>query len=446
MGTGVARVAREFALDKAVKYVSRDPEKNIMVLIDFAERLAFDPEQKRKINMLREHFRDNPVIMEQAQRLAKNPRMLSKFMINWAGNGMLEGQKIRLEKSRELGVGVPSLILLDPTAACNLNCDGCWAGSYEKADSLEPELFDRILKEAKELGIYWIVLSGGEPFAYPHLLDVIEKHPDMVFMSYTNGTLIDEKVASRMGELANLSPVFSLEGWRESTDSRRGEGTFDKVKHAMSLMRKEGVYFGVSVTATRHNVDELFSDDFVDWLVDEGAVYMWSFHFIPVGKDPDTSLMITPQQRGKLTRRIACLRTEKPILIADFWNDGAATEGCIAGGRLYFHINAAGDIEPCAFAHFSTGNIREMSLKEALQNPLFKAMQKRQPFNQNHLMPCPIIDNPQVLREIVKESGARPTHPGADDILKGEVAQFLDNLSGEWREEVKKLEEEKKVL
>ena len=440
----VKKVAAEFALDKAIDYVVRDPEKNLLSLLDFAERLASRPEHKETVQSLRQHFKDNPGVMKQAKRLLKNPKMLSNFMRIWVGSSMLVGKTVREQLSKELGVSVPTLIVIDPTAACNLRCEGCWAGEYNKAESLEPELFDRILREAKELGIYWIVLSGGEPFAYPHLLDIVEKHQDMAFMSYTNGTLIDEEKTDRLAQLANFSPAISLEGWEEQTDARRGKGTFKKVMKTMDLLRERGVAFGASVTATRNNVEELFSEKFIDFLVEKGAVYMWSFHYIPVGRSPNPDLMLRPEQRAWLAREVPRLRKEKPILIADFWNDGEATQGCIAGGRIYFHISAAGDVEPCAFAHFAVGNIREQSLKEAIQNPLFKAYQKRQPFNTNHLAPCPIIDNPEILREIVEESKALPTHEGADSILSGELGGYLDKISEQWRQEADKVSLERK--
>ena len=141
--------------------------------------------------------------------------------------------------------------------------------------------------------------------------------------------------------------------------------------------------------------------------------------------------MITPEQRAWLVKRVAEIRMTKPILVADFWNDGHFTGGCIAGGRMYFHINAAGMVEPCAFVHFATDNIRDKSLKEILASPLFTAYQKRQPFNKNHYAPCPIIDAPQALRDIVKETGAQPTHDGAQDVLSGLQATFLDRRSSE---------------
>jgi len=430
----VKKIAAEFALDKAINYITKDPDKNLFVLLDFVEKVARAPGHKEVVKKLKVHFKNNPRIMEQTRRIASNPKMLYNLINSWVVNGVFLGRTKRENIGRELGVSVPQLLLIDPTSSCNLRCEGCWAGEYSKVDRLEPELFSRIIKEAKELGIYWIVLSGGEPFCYPYLLDVVAEHPDSVFMSYTNGTLIDERVADRLADLANFSPSFSLEGWREQTDARRGKGTFDKVMHAMDLLRERGVFFGVSVTSMSNNIKEIFNEEFIDFLVDKGATYMWSFHYIPIGRNPNVDLMLTPEQRLWMIDKVRELRNTRPILIADFWNDGEFTGGCIAGGRQYCHINAAGDVELCAFVHFAVDNIKDKSLREVLQNPLFKAYQKRQPFNENHLAPCPIIDAPASLRELIKESGAKPTHRGAEEVLQGEVAEHLDQISKKWLE------------
>lgn len=428
----VKKIAAEFALDRAINYITKDPEKNLLTLMDFIEKVAIAPDHKEAVKKLKAHFKNNPQIMEQTRRIASNPKMLYNLLNSWVINGTFLGRPKREKLGKELGFNIPALILIDPTSACNLRCQGCWAGEYSKADRLEPELFSRIISEAKELGIHWIVLSGGEPFCYPHLLDVVADHPESVFMVYTNGTLINEKVADRLAELANLSPAFSLEGWREQTDARRGTGTFDKVIKAMDLLRERGVFFGASVTAMRNNIYDLFSPEFIDFLVEKGVTYMWSFHYIPIGRDPNVELMLTPEQRLWMLGRVRELRQTKPVLIADFWNDGEFTKGCIAGGRQYFHINAAGDVEPCAFVHFAVDSIKNKSLKEVLGNPLFRAYQERHPFNENHLAPCPIIDSPQALREMVKECGAYATHKGAEQVLEGEVARYLDENSKRW--------------
>jgi MoaA/NifB/PqqE/SkfB family radical SAM enzyme len=201
----------------------------------------------------------------------------------------------------------------------------------------------------------------------------------------------------------------------------------------MDRLKKRGIVFGASVTVTRYNAEELFYNDvFVNHLINKGVTYLWAFHYIPIGSKPNLEMMITPEQRAVLAKRVPVMRNTKPLFIADFWNDGTYTDGCIAGGRRYFHINSKGDVEPCAFVHFAADNIKGKSLKEVLQNPLFKSYQKRQPFNDNLLLPCPIIDNPTALREMVNESGAYPTHSGAETVLEGEVAKKLDTLSEEW--------------
>lgn len=259
-------------------------------------------------------------------------------------------------------------------------------------------------------------------------------------MMYPNGTFIDEKMAEAMRAAGHMSPSISLEGGREATDARRGKGVFDKVMAAMDHLRAHGVLFGASVTITRHNCDEVFSDEFIDMLIDKGVLYVWGFHYIPIGRNPEFSLRIKADQRAELVERVRTVRSNKPILIADFWNDGHTMNGCIAGGRRYFHIAADGSVEPCAFAHFSTEKIQGRSLKEILQSPLSRAFQKRQPFNGNMLCPCPIIDNPQMLREIIAESGAKPTHAGAEALLFQPEASELDQTAAAWGTKAERLE------
>jgi MoaA/NifB/PqqE/SkfB family radical SAM enzyme len=430
--------AKRFAAEKIIKlalnYIEKDPDTNFIKILDLLDKVAVTERHHEEIASILEAYKTNPAIRQYVDKFTRiAPSYKEGLVMNFFINSGLLGIPYQMKMADKLGVDVPWTILIDPTSACNLNCIGCWAGKYNKSDTLDLDLIDRIINEAKELGIYFIVLSGGEPTVYPYLFDIFEKHQDVGFMMYTNGTLIDEKMADKMVKVGNVSPAISLEGFKEATDRRRGEGVFDKVMRAMDVLRERGVVFGASVTVTRDNAEELFgTDDFIDMLVEKGVIYAWGFHYIPIGKEPDLKMMVTPEQRAMLARRIPVLRNKKPIFIVDFWNDGTFSGGCIAGGRRYFHINAKGEVEPCAFVHFAVDNIKGKSLKEVLQNPLFKSYQKRQPFNENLLLPCPIIDNPQALRDIVKESGASPTHEGADTILKDEIAVELDRLSAEW--------------
>ena len=140
-----------------------------------------------------------------------------------------------------------------------------------------------------------------------------------------------------------------------------------------------------------------------------GAKFCWFFTYMPVGNGAVPELMATAEQRKFMYEKVREYRRTKPLFTLDFWNDGEYVDGCIAGGRRYLHINANGDYEPCAFIHYSDSNIREKSLLEALQSPLFQAYRRNQPFNENHLRPCPMLDNPDILPRLVKESGAHST-------------------------------------
>ena len=203
--------------------------------------------------------------------------------------------------------------------------------------------------------------------------------------------------------------------------------------NAMDVLRENGVLFGFSVTATRINNDLVVSDEFVDLFARKGAFIGWYFNYVPMGKEPNLDLMPTPQQRDHRRKRILEIRKSKNIIVADFWNDGQLVNGCMAGGKNYLHINVNGDAEPCVFVHFATDNIKEKSLEDVLTSDFFMTFRKRQPYTENYLRPCCIIDNPHVLRGIVAETGAYSTHEGAETIV-GCLAGPLDEYADKYKE------------
>ena len=255
------------------------------------------------------------------------------------------------EKSRKkYECNIPWAILLDPTSACNLHCTGCWAADYGNALNLSYDDIDSIITQGKELGVHIYIYTGGEPLVRKKdLIKLCEAHPDCAFLCFTNATLIDEEFCQEMIRVKNFVPAISAEGDEASTDSRRGEGTYQKVDEAMDLLRSHGLPFGVSICYTSVNSDSVTSEEYIDWLIDKGALFAWIFTYMPVGKDSPTDLMPTPEQREKLYLFNDKMRQTKPLFTLDFQHDGEYVGGCIAGGRRYLHINAAGDVEPCVF-------------------------------------------------------------------------------------------------
>jgi MoaA/NifB/PqqE/SkfB family radical SAM enzyme len=236
---------------------------------------------------------------------------------------------------------------------------------------------------------------------------------------YTNGTLIDDRMAAEMAERGNISPAISLEGFREQTDQRRGAGTFDRVMAAMTRLREQRVLFGASVTYTSQNVDIVTRDDFLEMLIDRGCLFAWYFMYVPVGRNPDLSLMVTPEQRRYVCETTWRWMNTRPIFVADFWNSGALTQGCIAAGRSkgYLHVTHRGDICPCVFMMYSNLNLHETDSKtpllDAVRSDFFRHIRQGQKEKQNNpLAPCQIVDHPEVLKEAVERYGAHSTQEG----------------------------------
>lgn len=393
-----------------------------------------DPIIENSLKELRRYFAENHPCVDLVRRLGRdlNP-ICKKTLINtFFINAIFKGVTQTKEYADKYGFIPPWFLVLSPTMRCNLNCLGCSTRRYQKDDDLPISIIDKILKEAKEMGIHFITTQGGEMFVYEEMLEVYKRHRDVYFQVYTNGILIDKKMASTLSHLGNVAPMISIEGFRDSTDRRRGRGVFDKAIEAMDNLKAAGCFFGASVTQTRHNTDEIVSDEFFQMLLKNGCFVIWFFQFLPVGKDPQLELMATAQQRDLLRQKVAQIRARLPIFIGDFWNDGPFLGGCIAAGRRYLHINNKGDVEPCGFVHFAVDNIKTKSLREALNSEFFRFLRSKQPFGDGNLMtPCMIIDYPQVLREAVRATGAHPTHEEADIILDGKISEGLDRYAQE---------------
>ena len=407
----VKNAALAAVINQGLAYLEKDPEQNIpklMALVDkvvpadwyTAQRKAFRTAIAEKNNWYQ--------LMMRAYQL--DPGVRRTFFQNFIINASLQGSATQDEISAKENCNVPWAILLDPTSACNMHCTGCWAAEYGNRLNLSYEDLDSIVSQGKQLGTYMYIFTGGEPLVRKaDILKLCEAHPDCEFLCFTNGTLFDEAFCREMLRVKNFVPAISLEGFEEANDGRRGEGDYAKVMAAMKLLRENRLPFGVSTCYTSANCTDVSSEAYFDGIIEAGAFFVWFFHYMPVGSGAVPALLPSPEQRTEMYRRIRAFRQSKPIFSIDFQNDAEYVGGCIAGGRRYLHINARGDVEPCVFIHYSNVNIHQSTLLDALKSPLFMAYHDGQPFNQNMLRPCPMLENPERLREMVRQTGARST-------------------------------------
>lgn len=438
---------KKLGIEQTFNFIYKDPDKNMPKIMDWADKFSEGqfPSQRK---IIREAITDpKHPYYNYIRRLFKevDPKVTKTLAVNFFINASLIGWKKEEELRAKYNCNIPWTILLDPTSACNLHCTGCWAAEYGHKLNLTYDEIDDIICQGKEMGVYMYIYTGGEPLVRKKdLIRLCEKHSDCVFLCFTNATLIDEEFADEMLRVGNFVPAISLEGFEEATDGRRGSGVYQKVRKAMGLLKRKKLVYGISCCYTSANYDSITSEEFYDSLIEMGAYFVWYFHYMPVGNDAVPELMPTPEQRTGVYEKIRRYRATKPLFAMDFQNDAEYVGGCIAGGHRYLHINADGDIDPCVFIHYSDSNIREKTLLEALRSPMMMAYHDNQPFNDNMLRPCPMLENPEKLRAMVEMTGAHST-----DLQSPETAEHLcskcDQYAKNWQPVADKLWKENKA-
>ena len=450
--TSFSESVKAFGVKQVLGYLQKDPENNIPKILDWLEKYGGDVAMPKQIAYVRRVLSDKDnkwykYAMTIFKEIDKN--CMDKFMNNFVINASMLGLPRERKMAAKYKCNIPWTILFDPTSACNMHCIGCWAAEYGYKNNLTYDEMDKIISQGKDLGIYLYLMTGGEPLVRKDdILKLAEKHNDCYFHIFTNTTLMTDEFLDEVVRLGNISFAPSIEGSKETTDARRGAGTYDKVMTALDKLHARGIPFAVSICYTHANYKAVTSDDFINLLISKGARIAWFFHYMPVGNDASPDLLLTPDEREFVYRRVRYIRSEEspfPIFTIDFQNDGEYIGGCIAGGRKYCHINSAGDVEPCVFIHYSSANIKNEDLLDCLRQPLFMQYRENQPFNQDMLMPCPMLENSGRLTEMVQASGAHST-----DLTSPESAEHLcaktKPYADAWAPRAAKLWEEEKNI
>lgn len=434
------RQAMSVLIDGLLKTIknSDDRTETYLKIVDIAAKFYGKGAAADKLDAVRAAIKDpNNRWFKYINRIIDetDPHYAKMMLLNLGYEAFLRGTKTIRANREKYGCNIPWLILFDPTMACNMHCVGCWSGTYGHKSNLSFEDMDKIVSEGKDLGAYLYMMTGGEPTVRMNdIFRLAEKHNDCFFALYSNSTLITDAMCEKVKELGNITFMLSIEGTPDTNDARRGEGHYAAVMKAMDLLKKHGIVFGTSICYTRANIEAVTSDDFFHMLEEKGARFGFYFHLMPVGNNAAPELMPTVEQREYMIKRIREVRGKDSDICfypMDFQNDGEFVGGCIAGGRNYFHINSNGDAEPCVFIHFSNTNIHNNTILEMLQSPLFMAYHEGQPFNRNHLRPCPMLENPQLLRQIVEATGAHQTNLESPESVD-HLCEKCDAYSKEW--------------
>lgn len=379
--------------DYILNQVDKNREEAYMKFLDTAEKYMDDTKIDANWEYLKEmisspEYTLNKYVNSIVDEI--DPHVLKTTIVNLGYEAMFHGTK-KIREMREVHkCNIPWIILMDPTSACNLHCTGCWAAEYGNKLNLSLDEMDFVIRQGKELGVYFYMLTGGEPLVRKKdVIELCRKHNDCVILAYTNGTLVDEELCKQMQEVGNLYLAISLEEKPEVNDLRRGEGVYGKVMHAMELLKAHGLVFGTSICYTSQNIESVTSDEFIQMIIEKGCRYSFYFHYMPVGNDAAVDLLPSSEQRTYMYHRVREIRNMK-------------------------------------------------KRPEILKQPLCMAYHNNQPFNENHLRPCPMLENPKILQRLVRESGAHSTDlqsPESAEHLCGKCKEYAAN----WAETAEEL-------
>ena len=317
------------------------------------------------------------IVADALRATLKNPRE-SAYMVRFAAASKAASRKrAAMEKK---GEHIPPFLIASITSSCNLHCAGCYSRCNQATtdeapvEQLSDEDWSRIFDEADELGVSFILLAGGEPLLRKGVIDAAGERPNILFPVFTNGTFMGEKYFELFDRCRNIVPIMSIEGNKDITDARRGEGVYDKLVSNMDELSKRGLIFGTSVTVTSDNYVDVSSEEFINLLSDKGCKAVIFVEFVPVTEE-SSELAPGDEEREYLSREIERLRAEHPEMVfVSFPGDEKSSGGCIAAGRGFFHINSHGGAEPCPFSPYSDINVKDSSLKEAMNSKLFRSL------------------------------------------------------------------------
>ncbi len=347
------------------------------------------------------------VVSDAVRATLKNPKE-SIYMARFALASRAASQKRK--KAEDSGEHIPPFLIASITSKCNLHCAGCYSRCNHATTDSEPvkqltgEEWAAVFDEADDLGVSFILLAGGEPLLRYDVIEAASKKTDILFPIFTNGTFLNEKYFELFDKARNLIPIMSIEGDRELTDNRRGEGVYDKLVNGMDEFKKRGLIFGASVTVTTQNVKEVTSEDFLIGLLDRGCKAVIFVEFVPV-TDDSAELAPGDEERGYLKERIAHLRKDHPEMVyISFPGDEKSSGGCVAAGRGFFHINSHGGAEPCPFSPYSDINVRDTSLREAMHSKLFRKLRDGGYLLEDHPGGCTLYERRDDVEKLMKEA------------------------------------------
>lgn len=322
---------------------------------------------------------------------------------------VLKAEKRRKKHLRTEAISVPPFLISSIATDCNLTCKGCYARSNgicgtksnDENKELSADQWKQIFSEATQMGISFNLLAGGEPLLRKDVIQAAGKVKDMIFPIFTNGTVITEAYLDLFSKNLNLIPILSLEGCKDSTDARRGQGVYKRVISSMEALKEKTLFYGTSITVTSENIDSVTSHSFINLLNELGCKIIFYVEYVPT--DATTKhLALTDEGIAKMEGNLEKLREGfNNMIFLSFPGDEKAMGGCLAAGRGFMHISPGGKAEACPFSPYSDRNVVESGLKEALKSPFFGRLRDAGLVGGGHTGGCTLFEYEKEVKELL---------------------------------------------
>ena len=288
----------------------------------------------------------------------------------------------------------PGEVVWAVTRRCNLNCMHCSISEAETTELSTEEGFS-LIEDAAKLGAVKFAFTGGEPLVRRDIFELVEYAAsyDMQVVMATNGTLIDEDVASRLKKAGLYRAAISIDGIGAAHDEFRGvKGAFDAMMRGVNACKKVGLRVQFLTTVSKINLKEIPKIMDLANRLQVDRIYLVALIAVGRGRQISDACLSADEMeqffRLVLERQMKTNVWLKPICMPQFWAFleaeglcGAADRkfvGCTAG-ITRFHIFPNGDVAPCAYLPLKVGNVHSERFTKIIEKAeLFQKFRNRE--------------------------------------------------------------------
>ncbi|EGC92802.1 radical SAM domain protein [Turicibacter sp. HGF1] len=321
-----------FIVANIVEVLKEDPENGVDKLYEMSQNFITDPQIQQTVKEIKSYYDSHPSIKRYIKNMVYNTHknVLNHFLQNIVVKEAWEGINKREQASQKYQVQIPYALMLDIGMDCQLNCKDCYY-PHDHSFSMPLSEIDRLVFEAKEIGIHLIILSGGDPVLNDGLLKLYEKYSDVEFIVFTNGTSMNTERCQRLVNLGNVLPMIVLEGEANEMKEQVNPGLYHQIFETFDLLKSQGLLFGVVTPLKATNLEKVVSDRFILPLIKHGSrlqLYV-STH------QPKSGGELTPKMNQWLERQLNDMRRMRPYMAVHLQSYSPFIGRCVIGPLAY---------------------------------------------------------------------------------------------------------------